>query len=254
MIIAPPLAADGGRMPHPTPPTGRPRPAARAARRALVSAVAGAAAAGACAPAATNQGPTPTEEAPLATRREVLRGGGPGMMEYHPDPNRARVIDLRVPPDTLWPRVIAAYERLGLPLGEVDRAAGSLGTSSVRAVGRLGGTPLGEYVDCGSAPLGTRAADTYIVYLRVVSQLLPQGAGAAPAGGSSAVAAAAAVAPAAARAGAPAGAPAAVTTLRTLVTASAKANATQGDPVDCISTGRLETRLVRLVAPAPARR
>ncbi len=136
------------------------------------------AAAAACASPAANQGPTPTEEAPVAIRREVLRGGGPGMMEYHPDPNRARVVDLRVAPDTLWPRVLAAYERLGLPLGEVDVAARTLGTSSVRAVGRLGNVPLGEYVDCGAAPLGTRAADSYIVYLRVTSELRPQGSAA----------------------------------------------------------------------------
>ncbi len=217
------------------------RAAAGVVARSVVTAVAGAAgvaAAAACATPAATQGPTPTEEAPVAIRREVLRGGGPGIMEYHPDPNRARVVDLRVAPDTLWPRVLAAYERLGLPLGEVDVAARTLGTSSVRAVGRLGSVPLGEYIDCGAAPLGTRAADSYIVYLRVTSELRPQGA-AAPAATS---------APAAT----PAAGAGAVTTLRTLVSASAKANATQGDPVDCISTGRLETRLARLVAPAPA--
>jgi hypothetical protein len=222
------------------------RVAAGVVARSVVAAVAGAAAvvaAAACAPPAAHQGPTPTEEAPVAIRREVLRGGGPGIMEYHPDPNRARVVDLRVAPDTLWPRVLAAYERLGLPLGEVDVAARTLGTSSVRAVGRLGSVPLGEYIDCGAAPLGTRAADSYIVYLRVTSELRPQGAAAAPVATS---------APAATPAATPAAGAGAVTTLRTLVSASAKANATQGDPVDCISTGRLETRLARLVAPAPA--
>jgi hypothetical protein len=182
-----------------------------------------AALAGACAPAA-NAGPTPVAEDVAEARREVLRGGTGGVYEYHPDANRARVIDLSTPIDSLWPRLMAAYDRLGLPLGEVDTGARTLGTSSVRVVGRLGGTPLSEYLDCGPGPLGSRAADSYAVTLRAVTELHPVDSANVSRG----------------------------TTVRTLLEAKAKANSTQGDPVTCVSTGRLETRVVRLMAAAPS--
>lgn len=182
-----------------------------------------------------NAGPTPLEDRPEATRTESLRATqGQGLVAYHPTPNRARIIDFAASADSLWPRAISAYERLGLPLGEVDTRARTLGTSSVRVVGRLGDTRVGEYVDCGAGPLGARLADTYIVTLRAVTELRAQGDTSA------------------ARAPVVAG-QRRFTTVRTLVTATAKPNSTQGDPVDCISTGRLETRLVRLIDPAAPR-
>ncbi len=181
--------------------------------------------ASACA-SAPNAGPTPVEEPSTETRREVIRGGSglASVIEYHPPSNRARVIDLRASADSLWPRVLAAYQSIGLPLGEIDSQQHTVGTSSVRVVGRLGDTRLGEYLDCGPGVLGSRAADTYVVTMRVTTELKP-------------------VAPA----------PSPSTTVRTVVGGVAKANATQGDQVDCVSTGALETRLVRLVAPKPVR-
>lgn len=172
-----------------------------------------------CAPT-PNPGPTPVEEQTAEVRREVIRGEGrAGLVEYHPTANRARVIDLRASPDSLWPRVLAAYQTLGLPIGEIDTRARLVGTSSVRTLGRLGGARLGDYLDCGASALGARAADTYVVVLRVTTELKPVAADPPS------------------------------TTVRTLVAAVAKANGTQGDPVDCVSTGALETRLVRLVSP-----
>lgn len=179
-------------------------------------------------------GPTPVEDAPEATRTESLRATqGQGLVAYHPTPNRARIIDFPASAEALWPRVIGAYERVGIPLGEVDGKARTLGTSSVRVLGRLGDTRVGEYIDCGAGPLGMRLTDTYIVLLRAVTELRP---------------------PAGSRAAAPPGQASLrrpeYTTVRTLVTATAKPNSTQGDPVDCVSTGRLETRLARLIDPA----
>jgi hypothetical protein len=176
-----------------------------------------------CARSAPDQGPTPVEEPPTETRREVIRGGASlaGIVEYHPTANRARVIEFRATPAALWPRVIAAYQAVGIPLGEVDTQAWTLGTNSVRVIGRLGGTRISDYLDCGPGPLGSRAADTYVVTFRATTELKPATAGTAP-----------------------------YTTVRSLVAGVAKANATQGDPVDCVSTGRLETRLVRLIDPA----
>lgn len=171
-------------------------------------------------------GPTPVEEPPAELRRDVIRGGAgqAGIVEFHPPPNRARVLEFTATPDSLWPRVLVAYQALGLPLGEIDTNARTVGTSSQRLLGRLGGVRLSQYLDCGPGALGTSAADAYVVTLRATTSL-----SAAPAAGPAAVGR---------------------TTVRTLLTAVAKANATQGDAVDCVSTGALETRLVRLIDPA----
>lgn len=189
----------------------------RAAVAALLFAVGG------CAKRAPDAGPTPVEEPPTETRREVIRGGASlaGIVEYHPTANRARVIDFRASAPALWPRVIAAYQAVGLPLGEIDTQAWTLGTSSVRVVGQIAGTPASEYLDCGSGALGVQAANTYVITFRATTELRPAPAGNEP-----------------------------YTTVRTLVAGVAKANTTQGDPVTCVSTGRLETRLVRLIDPA----
>lgn len=192
-----------------------------APRRRHLPAVLSLLALGACAPPPAT-GPTPVEEAPNEVRREVIRGGAneAGIVEYHPTTNKARVIDFRGTPDALWPRVLAAYQTLGLPLGEVDTRAHTAGTSSVRAVGRFAGAPISNFLDCGANALGTPAADTYVVTLQVATELRPSPVTTG------------------------------TTTVRTLVSAVGKANGTQGDPVDCVSTGALETRLVRLVDPA----
>ncbi|MDQ6925261.1 MAG: hypothetical protein M3154_03380 [Candidatus Eremiobacteraeota bacterium] len=140
------------------------------------------------------------------------------MIEYHPNATTGWVVDVPGQPATFWPRVIAAYDRLGIPVGETDTKAYLLGTSSIRVTSRLGGTRLSEYLDCGSGPIGNPAADAYVVTLRATTELKPGSQVSAP-----------------------------FTTIRTLLSATAKPNTTQGDPVVCASTGLLETRIARLI-------
>ena len=81
------------------------------------------------------------------------------------------------PPAIVWPAVLKAYDKVGIPLSLSDERSMTAGNQGLKLVGKLGKTPLSTYFDCGRDVLGVRA-DTYTLIISVVSKVAPEGSGA----------------------------------------------------------------------------
>ena len=72
------------------------------------------------------------------------------------------------PADSVWARLPAVYATLGLEIQERDERMRRLGVCSMRFRGRLSGTPLSRYLDCGELR-GVSNADRLEVDLVVLT-------------------------------------------------------------------------------------
>jgi hypothetical protein len=59
------------------------------------------------------------------------------------------VLPVALPADSIWQLLPRVYEKLGLPLDENGTAGMRFGTCWKRVRGRLGGSSLSRYLDCG---------------------------------------------------------------------------------------------------------
>ncbi|MGH7652398.1 MAG: hypothetical protein ACREMS_11235 [Gemmatimonadaceae bacterium] len=122
--------------------------------------------------------------------------------------------DLQAPLDKVWAALPAAYASLSIPITVNEPANRVIGTEGMRTHHYLGDARLSKFLNCGEIE-GTLNADTYDVNLSMLTQLQPNAAGG--------------------------------TTVTTKVDAAAKPGSTAGQYNGCISTGQLETRLVRFI-------
>ena len=83
-----------------------------------------------------------------------------------------------LPAERAWALLPMAYEALGLPLSTIDTRQHLLAAGNVRAQGRLAGTWVSRYVECGVSSTGLPNADSYVVVLDVRTQMVPSGDGA----------------------------------------------------------------------------
>ena len=72
-------------------------------------------------------------------------------------------------PAAVWAALPAAYGAVGLSQVEVDGSASRVGVRNLRVRGRLGGTQLSEFVDCGSSRPGLLNADQYEIRMNVLT-------------------------------------------------------------------------------------
>lgn len=126
---------------------------------------------------------------------------------------------LAAPPDRAWAAVTEAYADLRLPVTLRLDDQRRIGSHGQRFRGAIGGTRLGLMFSCGSGAGGGDAADSYELMIDLTSTVAPD-----PDGAGSVV--------------------------RSLASAFARPVSTSGEPVRCVSTGRLERR----VAEAAGRR
>jgi hypothetical protein len=118
--------------------------------------------------------------------------------------------------DKLWGALPLVYDSLGIKLNMMNAGARSLGAQNARMRRRLGGAAISRSLTCGTGVTGEDNADTYDVFVTVMSAVEPRGGDRA--------------------------------TLRTWVQGSARPTGTSGNPVRCASTGWLERRIAQLVA------
>jgi hypothetical protein len=76
--------------------------------------------------------------------------------------------------DSVWTLLPGIYASLGLPLDENDAKAKRLGTCWKRARGRLGGSQLSRYLDCGELRQMPNA-DAYDVDILVLTAVRQEG-------------------------------------------------------------------------------
>jgi hypothetical protein len=130
----------------------------------------------------------------------------------------AAAFNLPASREAAWPSLLSAYQKMGLPLTSSDATQGTATARDVEVRRKLAGEPLSEYLDCGSNMTGL-IANSYTVHLTVESTLKP-----APQGGS---------------------------TLAVGVSGSARnPQGASSSPVNCASTGRLESAIARLAGAA----
>jgi hypothetical protein len=122
-------------------------------------------------------------------------------------------------PDAHWPRLAAAYEKLGLQLVHVDGGRRMLQGQAVARSGRVAGTRVSQLVDCGYTAARAAIADRYAVTITVSTQLVPAAGG---------------------------------TTVQTLVKASAQDPVHNNPAVSCSSRGHLETSIADALRTAAA--
>lgn len=134
------------------------------------------------------------------------------------DDGRSASVTLKATPEAAWTGLLAAYQKLGIPVTSTNSASRTLGNPSFDVRRRLGDQPLSRYLDCGTNLSGV-IANSYRVELSVSSSLTPAAGG--------------------------------ETVLETRVAASAVSpQGASSGPVRCASTGRLETDIANLTQVA----
>lgn len=118
-------------------------------------------------------------------------------------------------PSRAFDALKAVYSELGVPLGTDDPATGRVGNTNFWKTRKLGNEAISTYLNCGDSFAGT-AADTYRIYISLISVVRPDGKGASE--------------------------------LETAFTAQARnMEGTTADRVACGTTGRLEDRIQKSV-------
>ena len=127
----------------------------------------------------------------------------------------ADVAVIAEPLSAVWPRVRVAYDLLEIPIEHLDPARYQLGNANFRP-NRIGGERLSRYLVCGQGSTARKTADTDAVTMSVITMLTR-------------------------------GEEPDQTLVATLVQATGKARATSSRPVNCASTGRLETVIAEMI-------
>lgn len=129
--------------------------------------------------------------------------------------DEARATTIEQPVDRVWAAIKQAYADLKLPTTTLVDAEHRVGYAAQRLRGKLAGDRLGKLVDCGRSLDGRDAADSYEVTLDLETVVTPAPNASTPN----------------------------ASTVYTAVSGSANPVFTSGDPVRCVSTGRLEDRI-----------
>ena len=117
--------------------------------------------------------------------------------------------------DQVWGLMPSVYDSLGIPISQIETQNHVIGNPSFAVRRRLGKTPLGRYLDCGSTQ-GANSVDTYDINLSVTSKVVAESPSA--------------------------------TTVATTVEARGKPVFASSEWSRCTSTGRLETAILNGVA------
>jgi hypothetical protein len=117
-------------------------------------------------------------------------------------------------PNDVWRALPLVYDSVSIPVEHLDQRARVIGNQNLKLRGRLGKVALRRYIDCGNTQ-GAPSADTYEVWLSVMTQVQPKDSVA--------------------------------TTVSTIVQALARPINFSGDYIRCTSTRELETSIARLL-------
>jgi hypothetical protein len=128
--------------------------------------------------------------------------------------HRASTATVAAPVDDVWRVLPAVYEAAGIPLGQVNTQARTIGNPGFQARRVLGRTSLSRYFDCGRTQ-DRPSAETYELHISATTQLQPGADG--------------------------------TTTVRTTLQTTARPVNFATGVVQCTSTGSLEARLVELI-------
>ena len=148
---------------------------------------------------------------PMDTGASGLQGGS--LRSVTEDFVRTAAVEAS--PDEVWRVLPAVYEELKLPVGTVVTAERRIASANARFRERVAGERAARIVSCGTAADGREAADSYELTLDIATVATPLEGG--------------------------------KTDVKSVVSGMAKPVFTNGEPVRCASTGRLEERIAAAV-------
>lgn len=119
--------------------------------------------------------PTPVQTSGSTTRSTTMGIEGVGRVTINRT-NEADVVAVPFDAEASFRALPSIYDSLGVQVNAIDPAKKTVGNSGYKVRNRLGKLPLSMYVDCGSSQIGPNA-DSYDVYLSVMSTVIPDGAG-----------------------------------------------------------------------------
>jgi hypothetical protein len=143
-------------------------------------------------------------------------GGTRTLESYGTRVGAAHTVD--APVERVWEALPAVYGALGIPVGTSVPATRTFGNSSLEVNRRMAERPVSTWLNCGEGPFGAPLADSYRVKATVVTTLAPGADGR--------------------------------TQLQTLVSGTATNRAASGAPVNCGTTGALETQIAERLEQA----
>jgi hypothetical protein len=143
--------------------------------------------------------------------RAVLGGAGEGFRISGDD---AKVSELAYPASRVWVALPAAYDSVGIPIGDVDSDRRIIGNTDFQATRQIGKVAISNYLDCGKGQ-GFQSADTYLIQISILTQVTEEKPGS--------------------------------TRLATIIQASAKPMAFGGGSVRCSTKYALETLISDIV-------
>lgn len=120
-----------------------------------------------------------------------------------------------MPIDSAWKTIIQVYQELGIEPTTLITEARTIGNQSLKIRRVLGTTPLSRYLNCGSGTGVGPNADYYNVEMSVMTHLSASTTQ--------------------------------TTNVQTRVVATAKPLTVGSNPVECVTTGALEQRIVRVM-------
>jgi hypothetical protein len=128
--------------------------------------------------------------------------------------NRASAVTLDLSADQLWRALPAVYDKLAIPVTQLNQTNRVIGNPAFKARRQLGGTSLTRYFDCGRTQ-DRPSAETYEISIAALTSVQPKENGTA--------------------------------TVQTTLQATARPVTFSGGSVQCSSTGGMESRIVELL-------
>ena len=124
--------------------------------------------------------------------------------------------DFEVPVEKLWTAMMETHAAIGIPISTADQRKGTAMFMVQNRYRRIMDRPASSYLDCGTGPTGLKA-DSYRLLIRVHHTLVPVGDDKSR------------------------------SLLTTVVEYFATNPGVSGDPVSCVSNGRLERDIAALI-------
>jgi hypothetical protein len=132
--------------------------------------------AAACASGGSASGPATTGAVQQSIGISTGSAGNTSLTMTHEAETHSHV--LTAAPAKVWAMLPQVFDSVGIPAATIDPAQHLVGNSTFKAHGRLKGTPLSRYVDCGSSTQVGPNADSYDLVMSLAAQVLPGPAGA----------------------------------------------------------------------------
>jgi len=112
----------------------------------------------------------------VTQKQPVIYAGDQSTATLLGDKPRASMMTLSAGPAAVWMAAKQVYASIDVPLTVENPAAHQLGNTNFFKARNMAGTPMTQFVDCGSGMTGPKAA-SYRIYMSLLTQISSDGKG-----------------------------------------------------------------------------